>query len=69
MTATHELVVPKSIPITSPASALLNLFGMSRLDTPIDDLAVALAVKDAAVRRNPICSAIVLMVGNFETEK
>jgi hypothetical protein len=56
MTATHELVVPKSIPITSPASVLLNLRLRSRKGDPSDPLE---DWREEIPRRKLSCNAIV----------
>jgi hypothetical protein len=59
MMATHELVVPRSIPITSPASVLFQRFMASNEVVPRIPFVER---NDAAPRRRPIRSAMVLMV-------
>lgn len=52
--ATHELVVPKSIPITSPASSDLN---RRAIDESNNELVTALFFHDGADRLNSIDEA------------
>ena len=53
--ATQELVVPKSIPITSPASVLFNLICEKppKDDFDTEDLVKELAPADVKPRRRP----------------
>ena len=73
MRATHELVVPKSIPITSPASVLfhrceelklklLDKRMLLLLPTLLDGDCNHDDVDRSVPRRNPSCSAIVIVV-------
>ena len=60
MMATQELVVPKSIPITSPASVLFHLLALEAC-TPregLDDLIAA----EVSPRRRPSWRAIVYCI-------
>ena len=61
MMETHELVVPRSIPITSPTSSDLNrraIPSIAATDMPGD--AAFLAVSAAALRRNSVDESILL---------
>ena len=71
MRATHELVVPKSIPITSPASVLFHRCEELKLKLLDKRMLLPLLLDgdcnhgddDCGVtRRNPSCSAIVIAV-------
>ena len=64
MIATQELVVPRSIPITSPASVLFHLLKALLAEKPTDACALLSPpnledeVKLAAERRKPNCKAL-----------
>ena len=59
--ATHELVVPKSIPITSPASAADDCHRMERTAFVAEDRKVEAVVRPLRI---PICKDIITIVFN-----
>lgn len=63
MMETHEFVVPRSIPITSPTSSDLNRRAIpSRAATDMPGDAAFLAVSATALRRNSVEESILLFV-------
>ena len=57
---THELVVPRSIPITSPASSDLNRRAIPSKATDMPGDAAFLAERAAALRRSTVEESILL---------
>ena len=65
---THEFVVPRSIPITSPASSDLNRRAKpSKAATDMPGEAAFFAVSAAALRRNSVEESILLISNIFCT--
>ena len=62
MTATQLLVVPKSIPMTSPASLLLNRLPATSTAELKNGLLIDLPEISELVRRSPSWSAILTIV-------